>query len=269
LKTALTAAQSNGIDDRFFLGQGLFAADTFSHQSDERVQIIGAGAGKTILRGDLVDEGVLTLEGNPDSSVAALTVEPLGGVRYGLALEGAAAQGVTVDAKGTTGTLVAGASLRGGATFAHGRVDLGTNAWYAVAVLDSGSVSGSTVIAHEGYGLLTLGSTTMRRSTVNAELGAVASSGHLTISDTVINMRGLSDAVGAIAFPGVAGVGTTAAIDLDRVTFVASAPDGKIGVLANADSPGKSATLHMRDSVISRSARRSRAWPSTARRERA
>jgi hypothetical protein len=63
LAAALTAAESNGTDDGFFLAPGVFAAGKFSHQSAERLQLLGAGAGKTIMRGD-ANDSVLTLGGN-------------------------------------------------------------------------------------------------------------------------------------------------------------------------------------------------------------
>ena len=107
LKSALAAAQSNGSDDRFFIAPGDFTADAFVHQSSERVQIIGAGAGSTVLHGSLSDEPAVTLEGNPDSSVADLTIEASGNVRVGVLLSEAQAHGVTVDARAATGGLVA------------------------------------------------------------------------------------------------------------------------------------------------------------------
>jgi hypothetical protein len=73
LHVALHVAQSNGTDDRVFLAPGVFESNSFNHQSGERVQIIGAGPGKTILRGD--SDQVLTLAGNQDSSVSGVTVE--------------------------------------------------------------------------------------------------------------------------------------------------------------------------------------------------
>jgi hypothetical protein len=121
LNFALTQAQSNGSDDRFLLAPGTYASTAFSHHSGERVRIIGAGAGKTILRGNL-DEPVLTLGGNQDSSVADLTVEPTGTAAGGLTLKGTHANRVAVDAKGAA-SLFAGVELHGDATFGHGSVD--------------------------------------------------------------------------------------------------------------------------------------------------
>jgi hypothetical protein len=252
LKAALAAAQSNGTDDRFFIAPGDFTADQFAHQSSERVQIIGAGAGATILHGSLADEPSVALDGNPGSSIAGLTIAAGGDARAGILLGEAQAHGVTVDAQAITGTFVAGVALRGGATFDGGRVELGTSDQYAALVLDTGTVTGSTLVAPAGTGVGSFGSTaTVRRSTLKAPIGAVVAAGGMTISDSVIDLRGFGAAFGAAAIPGHGGVGTSARLDLDRVTIFASTPDGKVGVLANADGAGMSASASMRDSVVS------------------
>jgi hypothetical protein len=98
LVDVLGQAATNGTDDRVFLGPGIYAADSFGHHSGDRVQIVGAGAGKTILRGSF-DGSVLTLGGNPDSSVADLTLDPVGAATGGLTLQGTRAHRVTVDAR--------------------------------------------------------------------------------------------------------------------------------------------------------------------------
>jgi hypothetical protein len=251
VKAALAAAQSNGTDDRFFLAPGTYAADAFSHQSQERVQIVGAGAGKTIMRGDVDDDWVLTLNGNPASSVSGVTIEPIDKPRGALMLLGGAdAHGVAIDAKNAGPQFSFGAALGGGATFDHGRVDMANTDVYATAVIDSGTVSDSTVLAPSGYGLFMAGSeATLRRSTVHASIGALADNGHLTVADSVIDMRGLGAAAGISAMPGAGGVGKISSVDVDRTTIVGSG--AKYGVLAWADDTGKNATAHVRDTVIS------------------
>jgi hypothetical protein len=111
----------------FLLAPGVYSADAFSHKSPERVQIIGAGADKTILRGNLADDAVLWLEGNPASSVSSLTIEPTGVMTAGLVLHGADARQVAVGVNGA-GFTGYGAALFGGAIFDDGRVDLGQTA---------------------------------------------------------------------------------------------------------------------------------------------
>jgi hypothetical protein len=254
LKAALAAAQSNGTDDRFFLAPGTYTADQFSHQSPERVQIVGAGAGKTILRGNVDDDWMLTLGGNPASSVANVTLEPDTGPRGALMLlSGADAHGVTIDAKSAGAPFSFGAALFGDSTFDHGRVDLATSKnTYAVAIINDGTVSDSALIAHAGAGaVLSIGDqATVRRSTLNAPVGAIADDGHLRVSDSLIDLRGLGAGVGVAAMPGAAGgVGKISSVEVDRSTIVGSG--GKMGVVSDAEDAGTNATAHVRDSVIS------------------
>jgi hypothetical protein len=255
LHFALAQAQSNGTDDRFMLAPGTYASTAFSHDSSERVQIVGAGAGKTILSGNL-DEPVLTLGGNPDSSVADLTLEPVGTATGGLTLKGTQAHRVAVDAKGVP-SLFAGVQLYGDAAFEHGSVDIGTAQQYAVVVLSGdGSVTDSTLTAPEGAGFAAGGGeATVRRSTLDAKFGAYAGAGHLTISDTLVDLRGhavADPAYGVYVSPGSGGNITAATADADRLTIVGSPSAAtSAGVVALADGAGKSATVHVRDSVIS------------------
>jgi hypothetical protein len=250
LKVALTGAQSNGSADRFFLAPGIFTSDQFTYQSAERLQIIGAGAGKTILRGNVAGS-VLTLGGDQDSSVSELRLEPTGAASSGLTLQGTHAGGVAVDAKGVA-SLVTGVQLLGDSTFDDGSVDLGAIAQPAVTVYNDGAVTDSTLTAPAGAGVLSGGNdATVRRSTLDAKIGAAAIQGHLTVSDTLVDLRGNAGAEPAYGvYLPVTASGTTAAADADRLTIVGSAGT-TYGLAALADGANTSATVHMRDSVIS------------------
>jgi PKD domain len=256
LNFALTQAQTNGTDDRFFIAPGTFATTKFSYQSGERVQLIGAGAGKTILTGN-VDGSVLELAGNQDSSVSDLTLQPTGSASGGLALVGASAHGVAVDATGIA-SLITGVQLFGDATFDNGSVDLGTIAQPAVVVYTTGTVSDSKITAPAGAAFAAGGSeATLRRSTLDAKFGAIAAHGHLTVSDTLVDLRGHAaggPAMGLYVSPNSGGNGTTTATaDADRLTIVGSTPgtSDTVGVASFADGAGVSAGVHLRDSVIS------------------
>jgi hypothetical protein len=257
LANALAAAESNGTDDRFFLGAGPYVNGPFSYQSSERVDIIGAGADKATLESD-APGSVLMLGGNPDSSVRGVTVKPVGSSSVGLRLTGTHARGVGVDAAAAP-ALLAGVIASDGAVFDDGSVDIGS-VWMLpdVLVLDnSATVTDSRLVAPRGYGVLsTLSDATVRRSTLDAKFGASASAGHLTVSDSLIDLRGKgSNAQGPAIGVGVGpdGSATTATADLDRLTIVGSTPDTveTIGVAAGANGATQSATLHLRDSVIS------------------
>jgi hypothetical protein len=252
LSFALNQAQSNGTDDRFFLAPGTFASTQFSHKSVERVQIIGAGAGKTILRGSM-NAPALELGGNPETSVSDLTIEATGAATGGLALHGTTARGVAVEAGGA-GSLHIGLSLHGDATFDDGSVVVGAGAPYAAAVISGdGAVADSTLTAPEGIGFVTIGSdATLQRSTLNAKNGAVAYGGRLTVTDTLVDLRGRgAPSLGIGASPNPSGSATAEA---ERLTIVGSTPSSAtdtVGLIAHADGAGDSATIHARDSVIS------------------
>jgi hypothetical protein len=256
LDLALAEAESNGTADRFFLAPPAQFNKPAGYQSSEPVEIIGAGRDKTVLSSDVAG-AVLTLGGNKNSSVRGLTIKPVGSATVGLRLAGSDAHDVAVDAASAP-ALLAGVIASDGAGFSAGSIDIGSAAMPAFVVLDgSAAVSGSRLVAPKGYGVSSLGSdATVRRSTLDAKFGASASSGHLAVSDSLIDLRGKGSnatgrAVGVTAFP-ESSPGTAEA-DLDRVTIVGSTPGtiDAIGVSAGANGVAQSATIHMRDSVIS------------------
>ena len=203
------------------------------------------------MRGDL-DASVLTLGGNQDTTVSDLTLEPVGAASSGLTLLGTHAHGVAVDAKGVA-SLVAGVQLFGDTTFDDGSVDLGTIPNPAVVVFSgTGIVTDSTLRAPAGYGFVNGGTeATVRRSTLDAAFGAVAAAGHLSVSDSLIDLRGHTTGgttIGMLAGTSTYGA-TNLTTDLDRVTIVGSTQE-TIGVAVEADGAGKSSTVHVRDSVI-------------------
>ena len=76
----------------------------------------------------------------------------------------------------------------------------------------------------------------------------------MTISDTLVDLRGHAapdPAYGVYVSPGSGGNITTATADVDRLTIVGSSGTPSVGVVALADGAGKSATVRVRDSVIS------------------
>jgi hypothetical protein len=251
LKAALTAAQTNGTDDRFFLAPGVFSADAFGHQSVERVQIIGAGRDKSFVRSTALAATAFTLGGNPASTISDLTVEPTGGASTGLDLKGTRAERASVVVPAGD-SINAAVMLSGGAGFAHGVVAFDQYGW-GVASADTGTITDSTVKAPNGFAIFAFGSDmTVRRSTLISQQGAVVAKGHMAISDTLIDMRGNSYGHGVRAAAVPAG-GATVEANLDRLTIVGSTTTGTdmVGAVAYADGAGESATVHLRDSVMS------------------
>jgi hypothetical protein len=76
LQLALTEAESNGTDDRFFLSPpAQFVNGPYSYDSPERIEIIGAGPGQTSLTGPPgLGTMVLNIIGGAGSSVHDLTI---------------------------------------------------------------------------------------------------------------------------------------------------------------------------------------------------
>jgi hypothetical protein len=246
LSAALTGAQANGTDDRFFLAPGTYAAPAFVHQSAERLQLVGAGAGRTILVGGGPGGSVLTLGGNAQSAVSGLTLRATG-TSGGLTLDGGQAADVAVEVTGGGG----GVALAGNAGFVRGTIDVpGAGQSGVVVFAGSPIVSDSTVRVPQGRAVAAAdGAVTVRRSTLAAQTGAVATGGRLAISDSLVDVRGQAPGTGVIASTSLGGSLHSTA-DLDRVTIVGSAPDS-IGVAVEAAGPDRTATVAVRDSVIS------------------
>jgi hypothetical protein len=250
LSAALTGAQANGTADRFFLAPGTYAAAAFAYQSPEPVQVIGAGADRTVLTG--TSGSVLTLGGDESSEVSGVTLRPAAGAGSGLKLVGARATGVVVDGTASP-SMGAGVLLYGDSAFERGEVDLNAVDGPAVLVFSgNASVSDATLSAPGGYGVAAAGGdVTVRRSTLVAPRGALATTGHLVVEDTLIDLRGHkpgTPSVGVAASTSFGG-GFAAAADVERVTIAGATAD-TIGVQAEATDPGRSATVALRDSVI-------------------
>jgi hypothetical protein len=226
LKAALTAAESNGTDDRFILAPGTYTADELSYQSLEKMRVIGAGGGKTTV--ETTGVGAFKFGGNPGSSITGITFHPADAAEVGL-------------------FLTAGASL------SHSRVNVGDDGW-AVVTTDQGTVTDSVIDAPHGAAIVAAGTEmTVRRSTLRAFQGATVAKGHLAVSDTLIDLRANTFGIGVNAAGG-SNLGTgVAAADVDRVTIVGSNPSGTdiAGVVAQGDGAGSGGVVRMRDSVIS------------------
>jgi hypothetical protein len=82
LAATLAEAVINGSDDRVFLGTATFDAGALSYNSLDKLELIGAGAGKSVLRSS-AGGPVLTLGGNPESKLSGLTAQVMAGANAG------------------------------------------------------------------------------------------------------------------------------------------------------------------------------------------
>ena len=96
LAATLAEAAINGTDDRVLLCATTFDGGALSYNSLERLEVIGAGPGKTILRSSAAGPA-FPLSGNRDSLIAELTTRVVAGANGGLELNGASGDRVSVE----------------------------------------------------------------------------------------------------------------------------------------------------------------------------
>jgi hypothetical protein len=248
----LTAAQSNGSADRFFVGVGTFDA-VLSHKSLEKVEIIGSSRTGTVLRSST---GVpLSLSGNDGSKVSNLTVRPAGNVSVGLILLGTQAEKVDVRPDPASSALDAAVLLEAGGRFAHGSVKHGQFTIGVLARGAGGTVSDSSFDITEGVGVVGAGDeTTVRRVSVKAAVGVMGARGHTLATDSLLDVRAPGNStIGAFATTNTGLSTGDSNLDVSRVTIVGppTSPDNAAGVAAASAKSGQTSNVTVRDSVIS------------------
>jgi PKD repeat protein len=255
LREALKAADSNGTDDRFFLAPGTYDNTPLTYNSLEKVEIIGLSRAGTVLTSS--DPGpVLTFGGNDQSKLSNLTVMPAGTATFGLRLAGTKADAVEVKPDSAATNVQAGVDLSAGARFSNGSVSLDKYGWGVVFEGSGGTFEDSSAESPEGIGVVGAGTDGhVSRSTVKAAFGVVVGTGHLAVSDTLINTRvTATPQLGVFASTKAGLNGNSATADLDRVTIIGSNQSDPLqggGLAAQADGQGKTASVSLHDSVIS------------------
>jgi hypothetical protein len=218
LQAAMTAADQTN-DNVVAVGAGTYYQVGGFNASGpgQRIQLIGAGAGRTIL-------------------TAAAATSPV--VRLDDGASGARLSGVTVVMTGT---------LQGGLVAARTDVDHvrfempATNSGFPAVQLDGGTLTDSTIVAaqpfgNQGTGVRSTGTATLERDTITAQIGVRAEAGALTAHDLRVTF----------GYLGVAseGAGTQATLDDGLLT---ATPDAvaPIGLLAEGggDVAARSATI--------------------------
>ncbi|MDW5598581.1 choice-of-anchor Q domain-containing protein [Conexibacter stalactiti] len=249
LQTQLTAAETNGEADRFFLGSAVFARGPYSYVSSEPVELHGTKGSTTVttFQAAVVDRTVLTLIG-PAVSLDGVRIELALSGNSGLNLSGGAARDVSI--KQMLGTSVgSGAVLSDGATLADSTVDVLTDGAPAVG-LSRGSATIASSRIFGSYGALTVpgaDTLTVARSTLTASVGAFAYGGTIKLSDTVVDGRGVRLSA---AFFALAQSGFTPTIEATRTTVVGGDATSTNAIGAYAAGNGGTATVTVRDSAM-------------------
>lgn len=250
---ALTAAQSNGSDDRFFLAPGTYTNAPLAYQSLEKVELIGTDRASTVLESTVAGT-VLTLGGNQDSEVSNVTVVPAGKAQVGLNLASTKADRVDVKADPAAQDVTLGLTLSGGADFSNGTVSHDLSQWGAELHGSGGTIEDSVIDVPEGIGVVGGASDgKVLRSTVKAPFGVVVGTGHLQLADTVVDTRVTkTPQVGLFASTSAGLGGTAAAADLERVTIIGKnqSPNDAAAIAAEANGAGKTGSVSARDSIF-------------------
>lgn len=248
LQSVLTAAETNGEADRFFLGSAIFARGPYSYSSAEPVELHGTKGSTTIttFQSAVVDRTVLSLTG-PAVSIDGVRIElALSGIT-GLGLTGGTARDITIEQM--LGTSVgSGAILSDGATLADSNVTIRSDSVPAVG-LSRGSASITNSRIFGSYGVMTVPTAdtlTVTRSTITASFGVFAFGGTIKVSDTVVDGRGGGLSAGFVAIA----QGPSPTVEATRTTVVGGDPGSTNVIGAYAAANTGTATVTVRDSAM-------------------
>ncbi|HEY4276975.1 MAG TPA: hypothetical protein VGM91_02075 [Conexibacter sp.] len=250
LPTRLFEAGSNGTADRFFLGATTFANGPYTYSSDERMELIGASGGGSILQSGVVNRTILTLVGSA-ASVTGVHVEVAIDTGVAVTLSGATAHDLTLTH--LLGTQAGGGVLlNDGATLADSHISMtGDFALGVVSSIGSATIVGSTISSNNGAVAASSpsGELTVARSILHAPLGAEALGSRLTVTDTLVDGRGATSTSFGLA--SIAQGPVTAELHARRTTVVGwnTTSGGAIGAYSAAEAGGTS-TAEISDSAF-------------------
>lgn len=251
LQDALTAAESHA-GSTVEIGAGRFEREGGFAYSGPRVEIRGAGGGRTVLGAwgmDFTDTLALDAEAAAAPTLSDLTVRsPEGYEQTGLRLSQGVVQNVSIEGEGTGVGFGTGLAISGGA-FVNGSIAMGVHGT-SVAADEYGSGGEIADSVLEGsYALLGSGEGLVRRSRLYSR-GTVAEfeNGRITIEDSLLDLLGGPG-------PGlrlVASLGGELHATLRSLTIVNGGSDSTgIAVRAERPSPTASIDVLSQDSVIS------------------
>ena len=256
LQLALTEAESNGTDDRFFLSPPAeFANGPYSYDSPERIEIIGAGPGQTTLTGPPgLGTAVLDLIGGAGSSVHDLTIrlpENAANGLTGLSTVNAARRiEVVEDSTQSNLNFREGVELQDGGTLEDSSVTL-SNAQQTVGVrfgIGGGTVRRSALTGRTGVRSGD-GGGTIERSRVTASDEGVEAAVNLTA--IVASVIRVTESGGYGVYVGSEWVGFDATVRGDGVTIVGPGLPDTYGASAGTFvRPAQNADITLTNSII-------------------
>jgi hypothetical protein len=254
LETALDQADNDPDADRIFLGAMTYVAPTTSgfdySQSGAPVEIVGKGAGQTVLTSPSGASSVLRLFGGEGSSVHDLRIRIPDNVAHlfaGLSTDDAARR-IDVIEESQQLNQRQGVRLENGGVLEDANVTLGGTPQTTAVWIDAGggTVRNSTMAAYLGVASAHGG--TIERSRFVASGVAVVAGGNVTtVNSSVVRLGGLSG-VGIYASPQP---GSPATINADGLTIVGPGHASIHAAVANTYSaPAETADISVTNSII-------------------
>lgn len=256
---ALDWADDGPDPDRIFLGAFEYVAPTAAgfdySKTGAPVEIIGKGAGQTILTAPGGASNVLRLFGSASSSVHDLRIKIPANAAFqfnGLSTD-AVARRIDVVEDGTQQSDRNGVHLENGGTLEDSSVALSAPAPGATAVstdVGGGTVRGSTISAQDG--VLAAHGATIERSRFFASGFAVgAGAGVTTVKSSVIHLFGFGQAgAGLLARP-LAGSGDVT-INADGVTIIGPPVHStqSAASVTTSGAPAQNAHIDLKNSIV-------------------
>jgi hypothetical protein len=253
LQKALADAASSPDADRIFLGAFNYVAPTTAgfdySKSGPPVEIVGKGAGQTVLTAPSGGTSVLRLFGNAGSSVHDLRVrmpENAALDAAGLSTDGVARRIDVIDAPQQLDYRRQGVHLENGGVLEGSSVMLDglrpTGVWIDVG---GGSVRGSTIVGYSG--IASAHGATVEGSLIVSLGGALGAGGGLTtVKNSVIRLGQAAYGLVASAQPG-----SSATITADGLTIVGPGHLSSRAVAATTmGSPADNAYVNVTNSII-------------------
>jgi hypothetical protein len=249
---ALLAAGTATNADRIFLGSGIYTAPGplgFVYVApDSPVEVIGAGAGQTVLTAPTLNVGVFTLLGSPDNNVHDLTIRsPLEVAQSATALEtSGTARRIAVTESASQFHARTAVFLESGGTLEDSSVAIGSGQTTTGVQFGAGggTVRDSSVTARTGVEATRAG--LIERSRITAlDDGVLAASAPVTIRSSLITVTGdLGFGIKALVLPG----GDTK-VDADGLTIVGPGAPQSAGVFA-VTAAADNVDVTLRNSIV-------------------
>jgi hypothetical protein len=250
---ALDLADDTPDADRIFLGAGTYTAPDKGgfqyYQMDGPVEIVGAGAERTILTSPAGGDYVLGLFGGAATSIHDLTIRLPQDAATGTAglMTTNAARRIEVVEDPTQANNREGVVLEDGATLDDSSVTLDADGGGATAVeLDRGTVRRSVLRAATGV-ISTYGGTIAHARIVAGYQGVVAYRETTSIRGSLIRLVGANYGSGIFA---LTNAGYHTAINADGLTIIGH-NEASIGAgVGNEGAPAESVDLSLTNSII-------------------